>query len=104
MECGEASVARAVIEAESEEYSEEGLALADRRRSGQETKDGNGSGSDQVESPCTQNRNLKSKPETETDSGGNPSPKPNPRIPETRMDIQNPRINIHIFICINKSQ
>ena len=69
-------------------------------------KDGNGSGSDRVESPCTQNRNPKSKPEPEpeTDSGGNPSPKPNPRIPETRMDTRNPRINIHIFTCINKSQ
>jgi hypothetical protein len=55
-------------------------------------KDGNGSGSDRVESPCTQNRNPKSKPEPEpkTDSGGNPSPKPNPRIPETRTDTRNP--------------
>ena len=53
-------------------------------------KDGNGSGSDRVESPCTQNRNPKSKPEPETDSGRNPSPKPNPRIPETRMDTRNP--------------
>jgi len=68
------------------------------------SKNGNGSGSDRVESPCTQNRNPKSKPEPETDSGGNPSPKPNPRIPETRMDTQNPRINIHIFTCINKRQ
>ena len=51
-------------------------------------KDGNGSGSHRVESPCTQNRNPKSKPESapKTDSGGNPSPKPNPRIPETRTD------------------
>jgi hypothetical protein len=58
------------------------------------SKDGNGSGSDRVESPCTQNRNPKSKPEPEpkTDSGGNLSPKPNPRI------------NIHIFTCINKRQ
>ena len=55
-------------------------------------KDGNGSGSDRVESPCTQNRNPKSKPESapKTDSGGNPSPKPNLRIPETRTDTQNP--------------
>ena len=55
-------------------------------------KDGNGSGSDRVESPCTQNRNPKSKPESapKTDSGGNPSPKPNPRIPETRTDTRNP--------------
>ena len=57
-------------------------------RCGLACKDGNGSGSDGVESPCTQNRNPKSKPET--DSGGNPSPK------------LNPRINIHIFTCINK--
>ena len=61
-------------------------------------KNGNGSGSDRVESPCTQNRNPKSKPEPETDSGGNPSPKPNPRIPETRMDTRNPRINTHIHM------
>jgi len=56
------------------------------------SKDGNGSGSDRVESPCTQNRNPKSKPESapKTDSGGNPSPKPNPRIPETRTDTRNP--------------
>src|SRR6185503_12792317 len=67
-------------------------------------KDGNGSGSDRVESPCTQNRNPKSKPEPETDSSRNPSPKPNPRIPETRMDTRNLRINIHIFTCINKRQ
>jgi hypothetical protein len=40
----------------------------------QVAKDGNGSGSDWVESPCTQNQNPKSKPEPEpnTDSGGNP--------------------------------
>ena len=52
-------------------------------------KDGNGSGSDRMESPCTQNRNPKSKPKSapKTDSGGNPSPKPNPRIP---ADTQNP--------------
>jgi hypothetical protein len=57
-------------------------------------KDGNGSGSDRVESPCTQNRNSKSKPEPEPkiDSGGNPSPKPNLQIPETRMDTRNLRI------------
>ena len=63
-------------------------------------KNGNESGSDRVESPCTQNRNPKSKPEPEleTDSGGNPSPKPNPRIPEIRMDTRNPRINIHIHM------
>ena len=67
-------------------------------------KDGNGSGLDLVESPCTQNQNLKSKPKPETDSGGNPSPKPNPWISETRMDTQNPWINIHIFTCINKRQ
>ena len=30
------------------------------------SKDGNGSGSDRVESPCTQNQNPKSKPEPET--------------------------------------
>jgi hypothetical protein len=56
------------------------------------TKDGNRSGSDRVEFPCTQNRNPKSKPEPElnTDSGGNLSPKPNPRIPETRTDTRNP--------------
>jgi hypothetical protein len=57
-------------------------------------KDGNGSGSDRVESPCTQTRNPKSKPKLEpkTDSGGNPSPKPkpNPRILETRTDTRNP--------------
>ena len=78
----------------------------DRRLLCYAPKDGNGSGSDRVESPCTQNRNPKSKPEPEpeTDSGGNPSPKPNPRIPETRMDTRNPRINIHIFTCINKRQ
>jgi hypothetical protein len=75
-------------------------------------KDGNGSGSDRVESPCTENQKPKSKPEPEpkTDSGGNPSPKPNRRIPETRTDTrnpndtQNPRINIYIFTCINKRQ
>ena len=44
-------------------------------------KNGNGSGSDRVESPCTQNRNPKSKPE-----------------PETRMDTRNPRINTHIHM------
>jgi hypothetical protein len=51
-------------------------------------KDGNVSGSDRVESPCTQNRNPKSKPKPEpnTDSSGNPSPKPNPRIPKTRTN------------------
>jgi hypothetical protein len=55
-------------------------------------KDGNGSGSDQVESPCTQNRNPKLKPEPEpkTDSGENLSPKPNPWIHETRTDTRNP--------------
>ena len=63
-------------------------------------KDGNGSDSDWVESPCTQNRNPKSKPEPEpeTDSGGNPSPKPNPRIPETRMDTRNPDKYTHIHM------
>jgi len=70
------------------------------------SKDGNGSGLDRVESPCTQNRNPKSKPETktETDSGENLVPKPNPRIPETRTDTPNPWIYRHIFTCINKMQ
>jgi hypothetical protein len=55
-------------------------------------KDGNGLGSDRVESPCTQNQNPKSKPEPKpnTDSGENQSPKPNPRIPKTRTDTRNP--------------
>ena len=39
---------------------------------------------------------LKSEPEI--DLGGNPSPKSNPRIPETRMDTRNPRINTHIHM------
>jgi hypothetical protein len=71
-------------------------------------KVGNGSDLDRVESPCIQNQNT------------NPNRKPIPvkiyhqnqtrgypkleRIPETRMDTRNPRINIHIFTCINKRQ
>jgi len=55
-------------------------------------KDGNGSGLDRVESPCTQNRNSKSKSETktETNTGGNSVQKPNPWILETRTDTRNP--------------
>jgi hypothetical protein len=50
------------------------------------SKDGNGSGSDRVESPYTQNRNpnLKPEPDPNPDSGENPSPKPKP------ADTRNP--------------
>jgi hypothetical protein len=50
------------------------------------SKDGNGSGSDRVESPGTQTQNpiVKPKPDPNPDSGENPAPKPKP------AGIQNP--------------
>jgi hypothetical protein len=60
--------------------------------------------------PETRNRNLNSnrKPirveihhQNQNQTRGYSKPE---RIPETRMDTQNPRINIHIFTCINKRQ
>jgi hypothetical protein len=55
-------------------------------------KDGNGAGSDRVESPCTQNRNPKSKPESapNTKSGRNSSPKPKPTDPRNPTDPPKP--------------
>ena len=58
--------------------------------------------------PETRNRNPNLNPKPirveihhQNQTRGYPKPE---WIPETRMDIRNPRINIHIFTCINKRQ